>query len=123
MLARENSPRGCEPHTVALIVTKETTVAALKLQIEAACTCAPGAQRLSSQGTELPDDVTLGSRGIGPWDELQLEWKERAEQRSAEDGAEVERTRGAAKLHSMEQSRMMTFGRGLVILGAGRVYW
>ena len=29
---------------------------------------------------------------------------------------------GTAKLHSMEHSRIITFSRGLVMLGAGRVY-
>ena len=38
-------------------------------------------------------------------------------------GLAARRTRGAAKLHSMEQSRITTFFLGTVMFGAGRVYW
>ena len=37
-------------------------------------------------------------------------------------GALVGSENGKAKLHSMLQRRMMTFGRGTVLDGAGRVY-
>ena len=38
---------------------------------------------------------------------------------AALDGAVI----GLAKSHSIEQSRMMTFGRGFITRGAGLVYW